>query len=680
MKTINPDHYEAVLHEVTEKILEETPSGCKLFTNSFNLVKNAFLSRPSTAFEIAEDGRTHAEEFMEHYIRMAHIIIFNMRGTYREAALCFIVPALKYEMVTDYLLRGLSVDLYEDARHIAFMVSEEKKSGNSTAIDTDQLITKHIYHLVCDNLFHDIKRKLNPGRSGMVEKAYRLAKDAHQNQYRDTGEPYITHPIMVADILAGMNTESEIVAACLLHDVIEDCDEYGYDDIARQIGKTVADYVNSVTSFDREYDNIVGANPESADKSKDKADIDRITVSKLKRIVRENDEMIFALYIKAADRIHNLKTIDGMDVDKKNKKVEETKNRYIPLFRHFKLIHFVGIIEDQCWRIVDPERYEKIRCGYTRLLYENKTSTDFIWDKLYSTFERNMETYYRRFFNDGFYIEFRRREYLPYEIFSLLKKKTESFHQIHRMITKQNMPLMAYEVILDSKNPSYDLSTFIQIFMEIYREVLAPEKCIITDYSFDKRLSRYEIALEDEYHNVILLHFCFRNDYYTFIYGSTRGFAEPDYQKNKDGSDGIGETITVKKKNGESVELPTGATVLDFAFAIHQEMGLSARSAVVNGRESGIYTLLQDGDYVVVNSDTSRENGVTKNHVDHARIDWLNHVVTDDAKLKITRYLESKYEGQNPFTENNARPKIVSAISNHIYNTNAAVFKSIAND
>jgi len=147
-----------------------------------------------------------------------------------------------------------------------------------------------------------------------------------------------------------------------------------------------------------------------------------------------------------------------------------------------------------------------------------------------------------------------------------------------------------------------------------------------------------------------------RDDYVTYRNGSLRGASEVPNPTSVLG----GDYIVVSMRNRASMKLPCGATVLDFAFAIHEEVGFTAKNARVNGIEVGLYTILNDGDHVVVNADTRREDSITCEFIPHVRIDWLNHVKTDVARRKITLWLEELYEGNNPRTTTNAQPIITN--------------------
>jgi len=126
------------------------------------------------------------------------------------------------------------------------------------------------------------------------------------------------------------------------------------------------------------------------------------------------------------------------------------------------------------------------------------------------------------------------------------------------------------------------------------------------------------------------------------------------------------EKINVQLRNGKIIPMPKGSTVIDVAFAIHEEIGYTVKSATINGHRVTIYNTLLDGDKIVIEADTCREDGVTQKFVPHVRISWLNFVVTKRAKKKIIEFLSDKYEGDDPKNESKAQTSVVETIADRI--------------
>ena len=251
-----------------------------------------------------------------------------------------------------------------------WMVDAYKNAEQSEDKSRTEQIDYYIMMRVCDRMMESIIRTMNkrgvPDTVDVFE-AYNLARKAHYWVKRASGEPYLTHPICVAGILVEVGVESSIVAAALLHDVVEDTD-YTLEDIADKCGVLISKYVDAVTSVNKQYE----ASHNRSEYACDKAELDSKSFEKLAEAVASEPRMVFALYIKAADRIHNLRTIDKMSSEKKHKKTDETELDYLPLFKKFKLNYFVNIIEDLAWRTNNSEYYESIKKKYDDIVERNR--------------------------------------------------------------------------------------------------------------------------------------------------------------------------------------------------------------------------------------------------------------------------------------------------------------------
>ena len=172
------------------------------------------------------------------------------------------------------------------------------------------------------------------------------------------------------------------------------------------------------------------------------------------------------------------------------------------------------------------------------------------------------------------------------------------------------------------------------------------------------------IDVADKYRNIIRVNFMMRNDYNISRFGRNQGLNNGDDIFEDDIT--IEDKITVYLRNGDSKILPKGSRVIDLAFSIHEEIGLTAKSAIINGNPVDVYTVLHDQNKVIIEADTKKENGIQVEFIPHVRIDWLMYAQTQSAKKKILKYLERKYEGDNPRFESNA--KVSDTVFEHVFN------------
>lgn len=547
---------------------------------------------------------------------------------------------------------------------------------HDTMTRTEQ-IDYYIMMRVCDRMMDAIIRTMNkrgvPDTINVFE-AYSLARKAHYWTCRKSGEPYLTHPICVAGILADVGVESSIIAAALLHDVVEDTD-YTLQDVADKCGVLIAKYVDAVTSVHRQYE----ASHNRGELACDKAELDAKSFEKLAETVAMEPRMVFALYIKAADRIHNLRTIDKMASEKKHDKTDETELDYLPLFKRFKLNYFVNLIEDLTWRTNNAAYYESIKGKYEDIVDRNREyveeTKNILMLRLGDSFNRFCAS--RGVIEGKFDISITERYYLTREVYGFIKEALGN----HRAITaedvnKKHVPVCDFDIIVESNDVTCAMDNFIAMFVKMYMEQIAPTGRTIIDLAMDEH-KRFIVKIEDRHRAVFRLCFSTRDDYIAYRIGSSKGATE--VEADEEIVTTAKEIIFVRLRNGKAIPLPNGATVLDVAFAIHPEVGLAAKSATINGNKASIYHRVHDGDHVIVESDTYRENGVTKKLIRHERIGWFNYVVTEKARKILVRHLVKKYEEDDPKDEYSASDVAVETVVDALETTlkGNAVFESI---
>ncbi len=623
-----------------------------------------------SALDLAWDNGKSDEAFI-HRIKEAALMCGKM-----EPEVDDIIAMLLYK---DYMCGKASLTVFETvfrenrAKHYFEWTAEAvRKAPRKPNVSDGESIEYYIAMRVCDKMYESMMRIMNKNGipdSVSISKAYGLAREAHYDSpKRQSGEPYLVHPICVARILANEGVESAIVAAALLHDVAEDTLENSSaakKAIKEKCGVRVAQLVEAVTSVDREFEESQSIEYHQLDK----AERDELTVKKLAQTVSADPFMIFALYIKAADRIHNLQTIDIMNSEKKHRKIDETVSAYLPLFKKYNLNYFVSIIEDLNWRTSDLNRYEKIKASYLDMVEKNndfiEEMENILCNHLGEDFNRSCKSMLDI---QGFDVQVKRRLYLPHEVYDFIKNAIGQNVITAEQVDKKVVPICDFDIILDSRDKNGTIDSFASMFVKMFSKHINETGRAITDFMTDE-YNRFIITVEDSFRNRFRCCFSMVDDYLAYKFGNGSAV----YANEADESDdNVSETINITLRNGKIIMLPKGATVLDVAFAIHEEVGFSARSALINGQKASIYNIVQDGDKVIVESDTYRENGVTKECIHHARISWLDSVVTKKAKKRIIRYLSDKYgEGDNPRYMGTVHDKDVEVVGSQ----NIALFR-----
>lgn len=635
------------------------------------------------------EGVVKSEEEFNHQIDLAQTMCLYMKP-FTEDIIALLLGCVCYKMRVSYSAfsekyhsnknkaRYYYDYAYKEVKNnIRWLTDKERKeieAQNGKPLDirsTEDEINYFIMLRVCKNMFKKMLRQMNKKRvpdTMCIQEAYNFAEEAHYWICRKSGEPYLTHPVSVAMILAEVGVESRIIAAALLHDVVEDT-KYTLEDIEKRCDKKIASYVDAVTSVHEQYEQSYLR----SEYSNDKAQLDEKSFEKLVEAVSVSPDMIFALYIKAADRIHNLRTIDKMPSIKKHNKTDETELDYLPLFKRFRLNYFVRIIEDLTWRTNNPNYYNAIKSAYDHLIVCNEEFSNEFFLRLNEWFANDFDRWcFDRGYEQYKQIEIRieKREYSVKEVYDNIKSIIGNDALIdQKLINKRNTPLCDINVIVDS-DINFELDDFIKTFVEYFNDKITVTQRTIIDIGRDKKTGKRFIKVQDKRHDIFRLCFFKEDDYFVSNLGSRLGSIH--YIDDIVEEDNETEYIHVRLRNGNKIELPVGSTAIDVAFAIHQEVGLSLSGVIINDERASIYNLLHDGDKVVVITDTVRENGITneKKTIRHARISWFAHVKSKKAIKCLVAYLsEEHHEGEDPFNIYNASNSTVSNVAERFINT-----------
>ena len=464
-----------------------------------------------------------------------------------------------------------------------------------------------------------------------IRKAFELALDAHSKQRRLTGEPYIFHPIAVAKIVAykiGLHTTS--IIAALLHDVVEDT-TYTIEDIEREFGETVARIVFGLTKISH---------------LKKDQDASLQAENFRKMLLTLNDD-VRVILIKIADRLHNMQTMEAMPAEKQVKIASETLYIYAPLAHRLGLYNIKTELENLGLKYTEPEIYNDI--------LERITQSKEEQDKYIESFSNIIKETLDK---EGF-------EYF-------IKGRRKSIYSIHKKMLSQGV---SYDEIYDKfairiiykstdKDEKFDAWKIYSIVTDHFR----PNPSRLRDWISQPKSTGYEslhitvmgpqgkwveVQIRSERMNEIAekgyaAHYKYKNqneresgleDWLNKIKesfensnGSAIDFVE-DFKLNL-----YAKEIFIFTPNGDLKALPKNSTALDFAFAIHTQVGMNCRGAKVNGKLKTISHVLQSGDQVeIITSKSQKPN-----------VGWLDFVVTARARNRIKNALK---EGQKKIAE-----------------------------
>ena len=459
----------------------------------------------------------------------------------------------------------------------------------------------------------------------LIRKAFDLAVEAHKDQRRKTGEPYIYHPIAVAQIVSdeiGLGATS--IAAALMHDVVEDT-EYTLDDIEKLFGKKIAKIIDGLTKI-----SVLN-----------KQDVS-IQSENYKKLLLTLSEDVRVILIKIADRLHNMRTLESMREDKQLKIASETIFIYAPLAHRMGLYNIKSELEDLSLKYTKPEDYFGIERKLTETKQEReKYINDFIQslkDKLDEEgleFEikgrsKSINSIYRKMVKQG----------IPFEdVFDLFAiriiyrsdRKNEKFlaWKIYSMVTDLFIPnpKRMRDWITQPKTTGYESlhvtvmgpqARWIEVQIRSERMDEVAEMGIAAHYKYKENYSEEDTKVDEWIHQVReMLEQEDTKDAIEFM----DNFKFNLYSKE----------IYVFTPKGDLHSLPKGASSLDFAYSIHTNVGDHCLGAKVNGKLFPLSYKLQSGDQVEIITSSQQK----------PKLEWLDYAITTKARSKIKASLNS---------------------------------------
>ncbi|MGI6368459.1 MAG: RelA/SpoT family protein [Anaerolineae bacterium] len=469
-----------------------------------------------------------------------------------------------------------------------------------------------------------------------VKRAIAFAVQAHGAQQRASGEPYIIHPLEVAIILLDLGLDEDSVVAAILHDVIEDT-PYTHEDVREAFGETVATLVEGVSKLSR-----------VKRKSKvDRTDLDQEQAENLRKMVLAMVDDLRVVIIKLADRLHNMRTLGFLPPERQRRIARETMDVFAPLANRLGIWQLKWQLEDLSFRYLEPDRYYAI----ARLVAEQRAQRSAYLERAISVVRKRLD-------RDGLHYRITGRSKHLYSVWQKMQEKDRSFEQIY--------DLHGIRIIL---NRELDCYHALGIIHSLWRPIAGE----FDDYIALPKDNGYQslhtavIALEgrplevqirtEEMHQVaeygVAAHWRYKEgptgdlrfeQRLNLLLQARELPAESENALQFATAlrgDLFAERVYVFTPKGDIVDLPAGATPVDFAYLIHSEIGHRCRGAKIDGRLVSLDYQLNTGEQVEIV--TTKQGGPSR--------DWLNphlnYVATQRARQKIRRWFRAQERDQN---------------------------------
>ena len=455
-----------------------------------------------------------------------------------------------------------------------------------------------------------------------LSKAYTFALNAHKDQKRDSGDPYLSHPVAVANILTELKLDSATIATGLLHDTIEDT-KITYKTVKKEFGREVADLVEGVTKISELEGKV----------------IENSKAENIRKLILATSKDIRVLLVKIADRLHNMRTLDSIsDENRRVRIAKETMEIYAPLSDRMGMNHIRDELEDLSFQKLNPEARNLV----VERLSLNKKNRENIFKEIFIKFTSVLKS-------NGIKAEIVGREKTPFAIWRKMQSKRVSLEQLTDII--------GFRIIVDNIEACYKVlgifhsnwSTIpgrfkdyistpkINSYKSIHTAIIGPNKERVEIqirthqmHEFAERgiASHWIYKSSEKMSHLALKQYSWLRDLAEIMEKDTNPEHFLEYTKLQMFQDNVF-CFTPK---GEVIKLPRGATPIDFAYAVHTKIGDNLILCKINGRGSPLQSILKNGDMVNI---IGAQNASPS-------LQWLPYAKTGKARAAIRRFWHNK--------------------------------------
>jgi guanosine-3',5'-bis(diphosphate) 3'-pyrophosphohydrolase len=476
-------------------------------------------------------------------------------------------------------------------------------------------------------LFEGLKNKLSeylPAETvADIQRAYLLARDAHDGQMRSSGDPYITHPVAVTAILADMKLDHETLMAALLHDVIEDT-HYDKEDLVKEFGETVGELVEGVSKLEKIH---FGSKQEAQ-------------AENFRKMMMAMVQDIRVILIKLADRTHNMRTLGSLRPDKRRRIARETLDIYSPIAHRLGIHDIKNELEDLGFQAMYPMRYRALKAAVKQARGNRK--------EIIENTRKEVET---RLVANGIDADVVGREKHLYSIYKKMKNKELMFNEV--------MDIYAFRVMVDDVDKCYRslgvmhglykpiegrFKDYVAIprtngYQSLHTSLIGPHGIPVEiqirtremDQMADKGVAAHWMYKEPGEIQGTTAQVRARKWMQSLIELQQSASSSFEFIENVK-TDLFPDEIYVFTPDGRIIELPMGATPVDFAYAVHSDIGNSCVGVRVERRNYSLNKPLENGQTVeIITSPRAKPNA-----------NWLNFVVSARARSNIRHYLKKQ--------------------------------------
>lgn len=470
-----------------------------------------------------------------------------------------------------------------------------------------------------------------------IRQAAALSRHAHEGQSRASGEPYFMHSLAVAQILTELNLDANSISAAMLHDVVEDT-SFTLEELQTRFGEDVAHLVDGVTKMD------IIATLRGGDLQEQK---EHLQAENLRKMLLAMAEDVRVVLIKLADRLHNMRTLSALPGDKQRRIARETMDIFAPLANRLGIWQLKWELEDLAFRYLRPADYKQI----AEQLAERRNEREQYLTQFVDQLQKELD-------KAGIDAEVKGRIKHIYGIWKKMQRKQQAFHQIYDVravrIYVETVPACyaALGIVhtlwnyLPGEFDDYIATPKENNYRSIHTAVIGPEGKTVEVQIRTRDMhqeSEYGVAAHWRYKEGIKSNQAFDEKiaWLRQLLEWKEDIAEAGEFVDQFKSEVFADRVYVFTPKGNIIDLPAGATPLDFAYRIHTEVGHRCRGAKVNGRMVSLTQPLHTGDQVEILS--VKKGGPSR--------DWMNpqlgYLVTSKARQQVQRWFRLQNMDQN---------------------------------